>query len=87
MVKKLAVITVEFDDPEDNFEDASDFATYVEGKLDDLNGLEVLVYSTPSALAADTTEGLGIFAENRENAGVPIRSAAEEAHLLSSGMK
>ncbi len=83
MAKKMAVIAVEFDDPDDNFEDASDFAVYVESRLNKLNDLDVTVYSTPDALAQDAAEGYGIFAENRENAGMSIQSAAEVAYAQS----
>ena len=83
MAKKMAVIAVEFDDPDDNFADASDFAFYVECSLNKLNDLDVTVYSTPDDLAQDTAEGYGIFAENRENAATPIQCDAAAAYTQS----
>lgn len=82
MTRKMAVIAVEFDDPEGNFEDASDLATYV-STLDGLKNLNVLVYSSPAALVVDSAEGFGIFAEGREDGATPINSAAEEAYVQS----
>jgi len=84
MTKKMALIAVEFDDPDNNFEDASDLATFVGGVLGkDLKGLDVTVYSSPQALVEDAKDGHGIYANDRTDGGVPIRSGAEAEYVSS----
>lgn len=85
MTKKMALIAVEFDDADNNFEDASDLATYVDGLLSkELQGVDVTVYSSPEAALADANDGLGIFAKGRTGGGVSINSAAEAEYTQTS---
>jgi hypothetical protein len=85
MTKKMALIAVEFDDPDNNFEDASDLATFVDGLLSQrLTGVDVTVYSTPEAVLADTNDGVGIFAKDRSGAAESIKSAAETEYAQTS---
>lgn len=81
MTRKMAVIAVEFDDDEENFENASDLASYVEVHLSGLNKIDVTVYATPEALVEDSQDGFGIYAFDRENPATPIGSVAETAHV------
>ena len=80
MTKKMAVIAVEFDDPEGNFGDVVDFATYAEIVLGrQLKDLDLTVYATPEDLVSDAKLGIGVFAENRENAGEPLKPVTTNA--------
>lgn len=78
MTKKMAVIAIEFDDPEGSYLDGTDLATDVEMILGQagFKGLDVTVYPTPAELAADTADGVGIFAEGRPDAGEVLSAPA-----------
>lgn len=85
MTKKMALIAVEFDDADNNFEDASDLATYVDGLLSkDLKGVDVTVYSSPEAALEDSKDGLGIFATARTEGRTPINSTAEAEYTQTN---
>lgn len=57
-VRKVAVITVAFDDPDDNITSTSDMATFVEAALSrSVPGVVVTAYSSTAALAADIADG------------------------------
>lgn len=70
MTRKLAVIAVAFDDPEDDIQDTSDMATWVQTALG-IGGVDVTVYSSPEALVADTAEVNSVFSEGRQGTPVP----------------
>ena len=67
MAKKVAVVVVEFDDPEENFETAADFATYVDIVMHELRGKDVTVYVNPEELVLDTEEGNTPFSDGRQD--------------------
>lgn len=81
MAKKMAVVTIEFDDPEDSIETCSDLATDIEVMLGRtwMKNADVTVYSTPEDLALDTAEGLSIYADCRPDRANPVPLAAAPA--------
>jgi len=85
MAKKKAIIAIEFEDDEDDIMDCSDLATVATIALErsGFKGLDVTVYSTPEALAADSADGYGPFAAGREDApeALPL---AQEASVPSA---
>lgn len=84
MTRKMAVIAIEFDDDEENYENASDLAEFVESHLSGLNKINVNVYATPEALVEDSRDGFGIYAYDRENSATPIGFVAETDYSNAS---
>lgn len=61
MVKKVAVLVVEFEDDENDIEDTSGLATWVEAAMGNSRQVDVTAYSTPEDLAADVRDGYSIY--------------------------
>jgi hypothetical protein len=61
MVKKVAVVVVEFEDDENDIEDTSSLAMWVEAAMGRSRSVDVTAYSTPEDLAADVKDGHSIF--------------------------
>lgn len=75
MSRKLAVITIAFDDKEDHIGDTSDLAVAVEASLlnSGLEGVDVTVYSNPFALQDNIAGGYDVFssASQADSMSVP----------------
>jgi hypothetical protein len=68
MVKRAAILIVEFDDEDEMFNDAADFSTFCDQALrPHLSGLDVTVYATPEDLILDTAEGFTVFSPDQRS--------------------
>lgn len=75
MVKKVAVLVVEFEDDDNDIEDTSSLATWVETAMGRSRHVDVTAYSDPDDLAADVKDGFSIY--SNLNDAQPVSSVQE----------
>ena len=71
MVKKVAVLVVEFEDADNNIEDISDLAMWVEAAMGYSRRVDATAYSTPDDLADDVNNGHSIYSDLNDTQPVP----------------